>query len=186
MTNEARSAAAQGVRRKGRALQLYNILFPAWMFYLFPTGLWFLLLPANFAIDSLVLFLAMKRLGVEEPRDVWKRSILRVWGFGFLADFLGAILTLALFLLIDAAHLSWDVYRFPGTTLLAVPGVALSAFLICPSAESRAEHFHRAVRDAHSALRMNPAAAICAYPYQGWASSASTCSRFSNRMHPPA
>ena len=89
MTNEARSAAAQGVRRKGRALRLYNILFPAWMFYLFPTGLWFLLLPANFAIDSLVLFLAMKRLGVEKPRDVWKRSILRVWGFGFLADFLG-------------------------------------------------------------------------------------------------
>lgn len=130
MTNEARSAAAQGVRRKGRALRLFNILFPAWMFYLFPTGLWFLLLPANFAIDSLVLFLAMKRLGVEEPRAVWKRSILRIWGFGFLADFLGAILTLALFLLIDAAHLSWDVYRFPGTTLLALPGVALSAFLI--------------------------------------------------------
>lgn len=111
-------------------LRLYNVLFPAWMFYLLPTGLWLIILPANFIIDSLVLWVAMRRLGIAECREVWKRSIVRIWGIGFLSDILGALLTFGLFLLIDAAHLSWDVYLFPGTTLLAIPGVIVSAILI--------------------------------------------------------
>lgn len=130
MTDEAKYSIARHSRHKKRALRLYNVLFPAWMFYLIPTGLWLIILPVNFAIDSIVLFLSMRRLGIAERNDVWKLSILRIWGFGFLADILGANLTLGLFFLIDAAHLPWDVYLFPGTTLLAVPGVMLSAFLI--------------------------------------------------------
>lgn len=113
-----------------RSSRLYNVLFPMWMFYLLPTGLWLIILPANFMIDSLVLWLAMQRIGIVERKDVWKHSIIRIWGIGFLSDLLGAFLTLGLFLLVDAAHLSWDVYLYPGTTLLAVPGVVLSGLLI--------------------------------------------------------
>ena len=40
------------------------------------------------------------------------------------------MLTFGLFLLIDAAHLSWDIYLFPGTTLFAIPGVVLAGILI--------------------------------------------------------
>ena len=117
-------------RRQKHGVRLYNVLFPAWMFYLFPSWLWLVILPANFAVDSLVLCLAMRRLGIAGQREIWRKSILRIWAFGFLSDFLGALLTLALMLTIDAFHLTWDIYLFPGTTLLAVPGVALSAFLI--------------------------------------------------------
>ena len=129
MENEtgARIAAA---RRKGRCARLYNILFPTWMFYLLPTGAWLILLPANFIIDSLVLWLAMRRIGIAERRDIWKRSILRIWGIGFLSDFIGASLTFGLFLLVDAARISWDIYLFPGTTLFAIPGVVLSGIFI--------------------------------------------------------
>ncbi len=115
---------------KGRSFRLYNILFPAWMFFLFPTGLWLIILPGNFAIDSLVLWLALRRLGIVERRVIWRRSIFRIWGIGFLADLLGALLTFGLFLLIDAAHISWDIYLFPGTTLLAIPGVVFAGILI--------------------------------------------------------
>ena len=111
-------------------VRLYNILFPAWMFYLFPSWLWLVILPANFAIDSLVLCLAMRRLGITEQREIWRKSIIRIWGVGFLSDFAGALLTLGFMLIIDAFHLSWDVYLFPGTTLLAIPGVVLSGVLI--------------------------------------------------------
>ncbi len=130
MTEEGKPNITRPVQHKKCSIRLYNVLFPAWMFYLIPTGLWFIILPANFAIDSMVLFLAMRRLGIAGRNAVWKHSIFRIWIFGFLADMLGAIMTLGLFLLIDAAHLPWDVYLFPGTTLLAVPGVMLSAFLI--------------------------------------------------------
>lgn len=129
MTDKTKSLAAAS-RRKGNRFRLYNVLFPAWMFYLFPTGLWLLLLPANLAVDSLVLCLAMKRFGITGRLAVWKRSILRIWAIGFLSDILGASLTLGLFFLIDAARLPWDVYLFPGTTLLAIPGVLLSGILI--------------------------------------------------------
>ena len=117
-------------RRRKHGIRLYNVLFPAWMFYLFPSWLWLFILPANFAVDSLVLCLAMRRLGIAGRREIWRKSILRIWAFGFLSDFLGALLTLGLMLLIDAFHLSWDIYLFPGTTLLAIPGVVLSGVLI--------------------------------------------------------
>ena len=118
------------MRQQKHKVRLYNVLFPAWMFYLFPTGLWLIILPANFAIDSVVLWIAMRRLKIAGQRDIWKRSILRIWGIGFLSDILGALLTLGLFLLVDAAHLSWDIYLFPGTTLFAIPGVILAGILI--------------------------------------------------------
>ena len=117
-------------RNRPKPARLYNVLFPAWMFYLIPTGLWLVILPANFIIDSLALWIAMRWQGIADCRNAWKRSIFRIWGIGFLADILGALLTFGLFLLIDAAHLAWDVYLFPGTTLLAIPGVVLAAFLI--------------------------------------------------------
>ena len=116
--------------RRKHGIRLYNVLFPAWMFYLFPSWLWLFILPANFAVDSLVLCLAMRRLGIAGRREIWRKSILRIWAFGFLSDFLGALLTLGLMLTIDAFHLTWDIYLFPGTTLLAIPGVVLSGVLI--------------------------------------------------------
>ncbi len=117
-------------RRRRITSRLYNMLFPVWLFYLFPTEVWLLILPANFVIDSLILYLAMKRQNVTQPKEVWRRSILRIWGIGFLCDLLGAGLILAIELLQDALHLHWNTFLFPGATLVALPGVILAAFLI--------------------------------------------------------
>lgn len=117
--------------RRGRgASRLYNILFPVWLFYLFPTGMWFLILPANFAMDSLVLYFAMKRQNTAQMKEVWKRSIIRIWGIGFLCDLCGAALILGIELVQDALHLHWNTFLFPGATLVAIPGVVLTAYLI--------------------------------------------------------
>ena len=151
------------IQTKGRSLRLFNILFPAWMFYLLPTGLWLIILPVNFIIDSLVLWLAMRRLGLAERREVWKRSIFRIWSIGFLSDILGALLTFGLFLAIDAAHLSWDVYLFPGTTLLAIPGVIFSAVLIY--ALNKRYAFAKCVLDEAQKRKLSLALAILTAPY---------------------
>lgn len=110
--------------------RLYNILFPIWLFWLWPTGAWLLLLPANFAIDSLVLCLAMARQPMENKRAVWKRSILKIWAIGFASDLIGAAAIFGLMLLIDGVGLPWDTFHFPGTTLMSLPGVALAGALI--------------------------------------------------------
>ena len=153
----------KSARRPRAGSRLYNVLFPIWMFYLFPTQLWLILLPANFMIDSFVLWLSMRRIGAVNPREIWKRSIVRVWGLGFLSDIIGALLTLGLFFLIDAARLSWDVYLFPGTTLLAVPGVLLSAVLIYML--DRRYAFKECALDEAQIHKLSLALAVLTAPY---------------------
>ena len=68
---------------------LYNVIFPVWMLILIPT-VWIVVLPANFIIDSLVLLLAFHLLKLNDRKTLYKQSILKVWGFGFLADMIGA------------------------------------------------------------------------------------------------
>ena len=72
-----------------RDIKLYNVMFPLWMFFLLPTVVWLIILPVNFAVDTLVVLLVLGRLGFENRRELWKKSIVRVWLFGFLADFIG-------------------------------------------------------------------------------------------------
>lgn len=118
------------MKKQIRQIRLYNILFPMWLFWLWPTGIWLIILPANFVIDSLVLCLAMKWHHLENKLQIWKRSILKVWIFGFLSDFVGAGLIMGLMIFIDVADLPWDTFHFPGTTLMSLPGVALAGVLI--------------------------------------------------------
>ena len=72
-----------------KEMRLYNILFPIW-FLLFIPITWVVVLPANFVIDSLVILITMKMIGVKFKKRMYKESILKVWGFGFLADIIGA------------------------------------------------------------------------------------------------
>ena len=84
-----------------RDIKLYNVMFPIWMFYLLPTVLWLIILPVNFAVDTLVVLLVLSRLRIQNRREIWKKSILRVWLLGFLADFIGAAVTMGLMLVCD-------------------------------------------------------------------------------------
>lgn len=73
-----------------KEIRLYNLLFPIWMFFIWPSVLWLILLPANFVIDSVVLLLTMYALHLENRISLWKKSIVRIWLIGFLSDFIGA------------------------------------------------------------------------------------------------
>ena len=113
------------------SVRLYNVMFPIWFFWLLPTPLWLIILPVNFAIDSLVLCLAMKRQDLQNKMEKWKKSIWKVWVIGFLCDIIGALLILGLyFLLGETLRISWKLILFPGTTLLSLPGVVLAGVLI--------------------------------------------------------
>ena len=77
-----------------KSYKLYNVLFPIWMLILLPAT-WLVVIPANFIIDSLVLILAL-RFWLKKPvKEIWKKSILKVFVFGFLSDFVGAGFLLA-------------------------------------------------------------------------------------------
>ncbi|MBR2048993.1 MAG: hypothetical protein IKC09_07985 [Oscillospiraceae bacterium] len=103
-------------------VRVYNVLFPVWMLVTLPM-IWWIVIPGNFIIDSLVLFLAAKRLKAEDPKGLYKRHILPVFLFGFLSDILAAIPMWG-GVLLELGGIYGD------SPLLTVPGVALAGGLI--------------------------------------------------------
>lgn len=85
-----------------KEMRLYNILFPIW-FLLFIPITWVVVLPANFVIDSLVILITMKMIGVKFKKRMYKESILKVWGFGFLSDIIGAAFLFVTMWILDLA-----------------------------------------------------------------------------------
>ena len=80
--------------RDRRDVTLNNVMFPIWMLWLFPMT-WLIVLPANLAIDLLVLLIAMRCMGVANIKQNALRAIVRVWLMGFVADFVGTALMFA-------------------------------------------------------------------------------------------
>jgi hypothetical protein len=74
-------------------IKLYNVIFPIWLLWLFPIT-WIVILPANFVIDLLVVIVTLKFLKAENIKAIVKSIILKVWIFGFIADFIGTALML--------------------------------------------------------------------------------------------
>ena len=80
---------------KRASVQLNNMIFPIWLLWLIPIT-WIIVLPANFGIDLLVIIITLKVIKVESIKEKAKAIILRVWIFGFIADFIGtAVMFLA-------------------------------------------------------------------------------------------
>lgn len=88
-----------------REVKLYNVIFPIWLLLFFPPVI-FITLAGNFIIDSLVViicFFMFKLTNVHtDLKTFYKKSILKVWLFGFLADIVGAALMFVVAILGDS------------------------------------------------------------------------------------
>lgn len=85
-----------------REVKLNNVIFPIWMMWIFPP-LALLALAGNFVIDSIVILAAFAIFKVVKSTGIsigqlYKKSILKVWVFGFLADIVGAIMLFVIML----------------------------------------------------------------------------------------
>ena len=88
--------------------KLYNIIFPIWLFLFFPPII-LVTLAGNFLIDSLVIIASYYLFKAGEGLswfEFYKKIILKVWLFGFLADIIGAALLFACVSLQDVIGLS--------------------------------------------------------------------------------
>ena len=104
-----------------KEIRLYNVLFPIWMLLIIPTA-WIAVLPANFIVDSLVLLITAKKIGILE-KGIYKKHILRVWIFGFIADLIGAGI------LLGSLYIFEDFFRGDELTL-TLPAMLVSAVMI--------------------------------------------------------
>jgi len=75
---------------KNKRMKLYNLIFPIYMLWLIPP-LFFIVAILNFIIDSIVVLITNKILKIKNSFLKYKKVILKVWFFGFIADFIGAL-----------------------------------------------------------------------------------------------
>ena len=116
--------------KKPGQVSLYNVIFPVWMLWLFPLT-WLYILPANFIIDSAVLLLTIKFLNMGEWKPIYKRSVVKIWIFGFLADIVGMMLAVVLIdsLLVSESPVGQWWYRNMTNTVTYNPFSNIYAFL---------------------------------------------------------
>lgn len=79
--------------KKQSTVKLYNLIFPIWILWLFPLT-WIVVLPGNFIIDNAVILITLKLLNINDQKAIYKQTILKVWIFGFISDFIGTIVML--------------------------------------------------------------------------------------------
>lgn len=108
--------------KRNKELRLYNILFPIWALMLIPTA-WLVVLPANFIIDSLVILITMKMIGVLAKGEMYKKSIIKVWIFGFVSDIIGAAFLLLTMWVLELPNQGDDLY-------LTLPAMLIAAMFI--------------------------------------------------------
>lgn len=101
---------------------LYNVLFPLWMLLLFPV-LWLIVLPGNFIIDSIVLMISMLIMKMPEKKDFYKKNILKIFGFGLLADAVGSVYMLIMMIGFELGRMGDEWY-------LTVPALLIASGLI--------------------------------------------------------
>ncbi|WP_312355602.1 hypothetical protein [Aminipila sp.] len=78
-----------------KEIKFYNVIFPVWMMMILPI-VWIVVLPANFIVDSCVLLIALKFIIKQKDiKLLYKKTILKVWILGFVADIIGAVTLLA-------------------------------------------------------------------------------------------
>ena len=96
-----------------KEVKLNNVIFPIWMMWIFPP-LALLALIGNFVIDSLVIlaafaiFKVVKSTGLSMGQ-LYKKSILKVWIFGFLGDIVGAIMLFVTMLILETGEGANDI-----------------------------------------------------------------------------
>ena len=116
--------------------KLYNVIFPIWFLIIFPT-FWLFVIPANFLIDSLVFLISLKLLKIVNIKECYKKSILKIWIIGFIADIFGSAILIAISLLPTNGALgdivqaiTWNPFSNIGGFLVVLFSVFLSGVMI--------------------------------------------------------
>ncbi len=124
-----------------RKITLYNVIFPIW-FLLFLPPVIIITLIGNFIIDSLVImacFFVLRLGNIQKSlKTFYKKSILKVWIFGFLADIIGASILFLLGMFGNSlglpneliAGINYDPFSHPAAVAIIIFSMLISAVFI--------------------------------------------------------
>ena len=100
-------------------IKLYNVFFPIWFLLLFPVT-WIIAMPVNFVIDSIVILLSLKFLKIDDIFKKYKKVILKVFLFGFFADFVGAIFLFLMVTLVGMGYKTSGFFKWINNSIIEI------------------------------------------------------------------
>ena len=136
-------------------MELSKLLYPVWTVFFQPSAACYIL-PRTILVNGLVLLLALRYCGIPRRKQVWKRSILRVWLVSLLAGCMGALLSFGLYAFLMPVG-------FPAEQLTMLPGVALAGAFVYLFDSCAA--FNRCELTAEQRHRLCLALALFTAPY---------------------
>lgn len=74
--------------------KMYSLVLPIWLMLVAGPALWILILTSNFFVATIVLIIACHIFNLKNVLKIYKRSIIKMVLYGFLADAIGASLLL--------------------------------------------------------------------------------------------
>lgn len=119
-------------------IKVYNLIFPIWLLLFFPPVI-FVTLIGNFIIDSLVIIICFYLFKLSSfqynLKSFYKKSIVKVWLFGFLADIIGALILYGVGTTSDYSNdlifaINYDPFSHYIAVLIIVFAMLVSSFFI--------------------------------------------------------
>lgn len=74
--------------------KVYSLVLPIWMLLIANPSIWFMILPVNFLVYTLVLIIACSIFKIADIKKIYKRSIVKMLIYGIVADLAGGIILL--------------------------------------------------------------------------------------------
>lgn len=117
-------------------VRLYDLIFPIWLLIIFPIT-WIPVLAGNFLIDSIILLIYLHKRKIERKKEIWKKSIVKIFLFGLVGDIIGGLLMVGETFIFDSIGLhqiSWCITYNPWGNIFALLYtllcMAVSSFII--------------------------------------------------------
>lgn len=112
---------------------IYNITNPIWVFMLTPKN-WLITIPLCYLITTIIFIISLYIVKIENKNEIYKKSIIKVWMFGFLASLIGAtLMSIPLFFDIKIAgvsNITTNPYKGFYSTMYLILNVMTNAFII--------------------------------------------------------
>ncbi|MBR2889828.1 MAG: hypothetical protein IKC09_06100 [Oscillospiraceae bacterium] len=94
------------VRLYNLATAIYAIVAMLW----YSWDQWLILIPVQFVVNSLVLYLFARQLGLENRQIFWLKWILPTWGISFLATLIAVSMVVLLLSCLSVLFFTWFDY----------------------------------------------------------------------------
>lgn len=157
-----------------KSIKLYNVIFPIWFILFFPPFVLVTLL-GNFIIDSIVVIVCFYAFRLKQSdynlKDFYKKSIWKVWIFGFMADLIGASVLLLFGIMGDYIGIPYEVtsainfnaFKHPVAVIIILFATILSSVFIFLFDNKIS--FRDAIKDKSLRLKLSLTVAIVTAPW---------------------